>query len=94
MEVVARLGFVGTAPEDRAGGACEDVVVVGLLTAGKLCLELRGVRLTPSDTDARGREAEEVTELAGDTTDGRVALVVDGGLAAAEADVDVLAGGF
>jgi hypothetical protein len=89
MEVVARVGFVGTAPEDRARGALEGVA------AGRLCLEVRGVRLTPSDTDARGREAEEATELAGDTTDARDALVPGGGLAAAEAGVGVdVLGGF
>jgi hypothetical protein len=86
MEVVVRVGFA----DDRAGGA---LVVVGVPAAGRLCLELKGARLTPSDTDARGRDAEEVTELAGDTTDWRVALVEDGGLAAAEADEDSL-GGF
>jgi hypothetical protein len=90
-EVVARVGFAGTgrtAPEDRARGALEGVV------AGRLCLELRGARLTPSETDARGREAEEAIELAGDTTDARVAPAPAGGLAGAEADVVVLTGGF
>jgi hypothetical protein len=86
MEVVVRVGFV----DDRVGGA---LVVVGAPAVGRLCLELRGVRLAPSEMDARGRDAEELTELAGDTTDWRVAFVEDGGLAAAEADEDSL-GGF
>lgn len=94
MEFVARVSFVGTAPEDRAGGALEEVAVMGLVAADRLCLELRGVRFTPSDTDARGREAEEATELLGDTTDGRVALAAGDGLTAAEADAVVLTGGF
>jgi len=94
MEVVARVGLGSTAPEDRARGTLEDVTVAGLVAAGRLCLELKGVRFTPSDTDARGREAEEATELVGDTTDGRVAFVEDNGLAVAEADDEALTGGF
>ena len=88
IEVVVRVGFAGAAPEDRARGTLEGVA------AGKLCLELRGVRLTPSDTDARGREAEEAIEPVGDTTVARVALAPAGGLAGAEMGVNVLTGGF
>lgn len=88
MEVVARVGFAGAAPEDRARGALEGIV------AGRLCLEFREVRLTPSDTEARGREAEEATELAGDTTDARVAPAPAGSLAGAGEGVGAFAGGF
>ena len=93
MEVVVRVGFVGAVLEDRAGRALEEVVG-GLDPAGRLCLAFRAGRFIFSDTGARGLEAVDVTELAGDTTDGRVAFVPDDGLAVvtfAEAFAD---GGF
>lgn len=60
--------------------------VGGLLVAERLCLDAGGALFTPSETEARGRAADEdLTEAAdpvGDTTVGRVAVnltVVDKG---------------
>jgi len=71
MEVVVRVGFAAVAPEVFAAG-----VLGGLVVVDRLCLEVRGAFFTPSDTDARGRAAEEdlrdMPGPAGETTDARV----------------------
>jgi hypothetical protein len=85
IEVVGRVDFAGTEPVDLAGG--------GFVVVDMLCREVRGARLTPSETEALGRDAEEAAEPAGDTTEARVALAEDGGFVLAEADRDGFAKG-
>lgn len=86
MEVVVRLGFAVTVLDERAGGGFAEVVWGGFTPAETLDLVFKGARFTPSDTEARGREAEEVAEPVGETTDGRVALLVGAGFAPTDAD--------
>jgi len=76
-------------------GGAEDLAEVagGLLVAERLYLDGKGALLTASDTEARGRGADEdLTEAvdpAGDTTLGRGAVVVVG-LALVDEDKDGL----
>ena len=78
MERFVRLGATVL---ERTGGDLEvtggfDAVVAGLV----------GARFKPSVTDARGREAEDVAEPEGDTTDMRVAVAEGTGFELVEED--------
>lgn len=94
IEVDVRVGFAVAVPDERAGGGLAALAAGslaalaegGFVPGAMLCLALKGARLTPSDTDARGRAAEDVAEPAGETTEGRVTLVGAAGFALAEAD--------
>lgn len=86
--VVGRAGFVGTEVADLADGGFTVPVAGSLVAEEMLCREARGALLTPSETEALGRDTEEAAEPVGDTTDARVALAEGGGFALAEADKD------
>lgn len=72
IEVVGARGFF------TAALAVFDAIAIFVMEE-RLCREDKGAFFTPSDTEARGREAEdlmEVVESAGDTTEARVAALV------------------
>lgn len=79
---------------DTGGLAAE---LTALVAADRLCLDDNGARLTPSETDARGREAGVAASFPlvplGETTEARgtVSLVVVG-LAVVDADRDCFTG--
>jgi hypothetical protein len=69
IEGLARVVVVVAAAPGRVAVAL--AVIVGFATVGAT-LETEGARFTPSETDARGREATDDADPAGETTDGRV----------------------